>query len=43
MSTLTERPNNKKKFNNMKMVKEEELAKQGKPINPNGRNSGLQA
>ena len=35
--------NNKKKPNNIKGVKKEELAKEEKPLGLNGRNSGTQA
>ena len=39
MPTLAKSPNNKKP-NNTKEVKVEELAKQEKPLRPNGRNNG---
>ena len=42
MSTLTKRLNNKKKPNNIKGVKEEEITKK-KPLNPNNRNNGPRA
>ena len=43
MPILAEGPNDKKKPNDIKGVKEEEIVKQEKPLNLNGRNNGTQA
>ena len=40
MPILAEGPNDKKKPNNIKGVKEEEIVKQEKPLSLNGRNNG---